>query len=154
MNIFYQFDNVQIDRDSICKEALLPFAGKIIELIIEFQHHKGVDGYGVDFNQGKAFSSPRFGAYSTSHARPRSKQGLQTDIKDFHFTGQFHEAVVCKFQETGVDVFSEDSKDKYIEGTYGKKIFKMSDENLGKLLSSGVRESVIAKFRQRIYKNG
>lgn len=153
MNIFNQFDNVQIDWGSIIKKALLPFERDIAGLI-ESQQHTGEDGYGVDFNYGKKFTQSRHGGYSSPYARVRIKEGHQFIVKDFHRNGEFHKAIKVLFFDDRCELHSTDKKSVYIEQVYGEKIFKLQNKNINALLNSGVKNAIIRGTRERVLRTG
>lgn len=83
--------------------------------------------------------------YVKPYARKRQKAGLQTEIVDLNFNGDFVSSIDAKIQ--GDDILWDGHTDiaKYQEMNYSKKIYGVTDENLNQTIETGIEPAFIAE---------
>ena len=81
------------------------------------------------FEKGVDSQNKKLKAYSSSYKRIRISRGQPVDRTTLKNKGDFYKGFDTKKSNKSFDIFSKDSKAKFLEKRYGKNIYGLTPEN-------------------------
>lgn len=88
--------------------------------------------------------------YAPRTIRAKKKKGQPTTRVTLRDTGEFHRSMFVVFDSEGFYVTSNDDKTKFLVKRYGDEIFRLTDDNLTRIIRSHVKKELIKRLKKAI----
>lgn len=86
--------------------------------------------------------------YAPRTIQRKKKKGQPTMRVTLRDTGEFHKSMFLVFDSEGFYITSNDDKTKFLVKRYGDEIFRLTDENLTRIIRSHVRKELVKRIKQ------
>lgn len=140
-NLIYRLRKFKDVLSEELRNEILRNEDVIVKMITEDQlYDLGIEGRGIEIMS--------YQPYSPRTIRKKIRKGQPTDRVTLKDTGEFYSSLHVEFDERGFYVTSTDDKAVYLLERYGRTIFRLSDENLSKLLYEHIRPSLAEKLKE------
>jgi hypothetical protein len=85
----------------------------------------------AQFVEGQNSVGIELSPYSKAYARLRQRNGLQTEVKDLRFSGEFYENLIVEPFEDVINVSSDVEYERWIDHFYNEdgKLYGLNDDN-------------------------
>ena len=103
---------------------------------------EGINGLGVKIKD--------YRPYTLRTIKKKARKGQPTDRVTLRDTGKFHESMFIVFDSEGFYITSNDEKAKWIVKRYGEAIYRLTDQNLTRIVKNNIREELIKRIKQAI----
>lgn len=104
------------------------------------------------FKQGVDSKGQDLGDYAPFTVMIRNSRGLPVDRITLRFEGDFHEAWEGDFNHWPVIFGSRDPKTDELTFQFGDDIFGLTEENIDKLIKSGLKDAIREALKTQIQK--
>lgn len=142
-NLAYRLRKFKSILDTELRNEILKHEEVIVKMVAEDQlYDEGIEGRGIEIMS--------YQPYTASTIRKKQKNGQPYDRVTLRDTGEFHGSLHVEFDDEGFYVTSSDDKAKYLLGRYGTTIFRLTDENLTKLIRNYIRPDLANKLKEKL----
>lgn len=90
--------------------------------------------------------------YAPSTIRRKKRKGQPTTRVTLRDTGNFHRSMYVVYDSEGFYVTSDNKATPFLVKRYGDKIFRLTDENLSRILRSHIRKELTKKLKKIVKK--
>lgn len=140
-NISYRLRSFKDNLPFMLEDIIKSNADVIISMIADDQlYDKGINGLGKEIMD--------YRPYTASTIRKKRKRGQPADRVTLRDTGDFHKSMYIVFEPDGFYITSSDYKTKYLISRYKEEIFRLTNENLTKLIRSCIKKELIKRLKQ------
>ena len=106
-------------------------------------YRRGIDGKGVKIMD--------YAPYAPRTIANKRKKGQPTTRVTLRDTGRFHRAMKVVFTGDGFYVTSDDSKTDKLKTKYGEAIFRLTNENLNRILRVHIRREFVKRLKKQAH---
>ena len=115
----------------------------IVSAIADDQlYRRGINGKGVKIMD--------YMPYAPRTIQNKKRKGQPTTRVTLRDTGAFHESMYVVFDSDGFYVTASDDKTQELVNKYGEEIFRLTDKNFTRIVSSHIRKELIKRLKQII----
>lgn len=126
--------------DQELKDEILKHEDIIVKMVAQSQlYRRGIDGRGVKLKS--------IHPYAQSTILKKKRKGQVTTRVTLNDSGDMYNSLHVEFDNEGFYVTSAVEYEKYLKSKYGTTIFRLSDENLSKLLNKYIKPSLARKLK-------
>ena len=142
-NLVYRLRKFKDILDEELRYEILEHSDVIIDMIVNEQlYEQGENGDNV--------SIMSYQPYTLRTVRIKRKKGQPYDRVTLRDTGEFYNSLKVHFDDNGFYVTSSDDKAPELLAKYGKRILKLSNENLSILLKEYIKPSLQERLKHYI----
>lgn len=143
-NLTYRLRAFRDNIPNMLEEIIHDKEDVIVSAIADDQlYRRGIDGKGV-----KIMSYAPYAPRTIANKRKKGQPTTRVTLRD---TGRFHRAMKVVFTDDGFYVTSDDSKTDKLKAKYGDAIFRLTNENLNRILRVHIRREFIKRLKGIIY---
>ena len=143
-NLTYRLRAFRDNIPNMLEEIIRDKEDVIVSAIANDQlYRRGIDGKGV-----KIMS---YMPYKPSTIRAKRKKGQPTTRVTLRDTGRFYSGMKVVFTDDGFYVTSDDSKADKLKAKYGDAIFRLTNENLNRILRVHIRREFVKRLKKQAH---
>lgn len=133
------------------KELLPKYLADIVsdkeEVIINYIRNNQLYRRGIN---GKGQKIMDYMPYKPSTIKKKLRKGQPTTRVTLKDTGKFHGSMFLVLEKDGFYITSDDEVTKFLVKKYGDEIFRLTDENLNKLLKTHIRKELVKRLKAEL----
>lgn len=122
------------------KDTIYSQEDKIVSAIVNQLNLRGITGYGIKIMD--------YAPYKTSTIKAKQRKGQPTTRVTLRDTGAFHKAMYLVVDDDGFYVTSDDRKTPVLVAKYGPEIFRLTDENLTRIIKVHIRRELAREIKK------
>lgn len=142
-NLQYRLRRFKDDLNKHLEDIILSKEEEIINIVTQEQLFKeGINGKGIKIMD--------YQPYRPSTIKAKIRKGQPTNRVTLRDTGEFYKSMFLVFESDGFYITSSDDKTKYLIKKYGEEIFRITDNNLTKLLREHIRKELVNRIKKEL----
>lgn len=142
-NMTYRLRKFKDDLPRLLEQAIYEKEQEIVSAIANDQlYRRGITGKGVKIMD--------YEPYAKATISIKRKKGQPTTRVTLRDTGSFHENMFVVVDEEGFYVTSSDEKTEALKARYGDDIFRLTNENLTRLVRSHIKKVIVKQLKQEL----
>lgn len=99
---------------------------------------------------GKGQKIMSYAPYRPSTIKKKLRKGQPTTRVTLRDTGEFHRSMFLVFDNDGFYITSSNDVTPHLVKKYGDSIFRLTDENLNRILKSHIRKELVKRLRMEL----
>lgn len=142
-NLEYRLRKFRDYLPELLQEAVREKEDVIVSAITDDQlYRRGITGTGEKIMNYRPYT-----ARTKARKLRKGQPATRVTLRD---SGAFHQGMGIVYEEEGFRVTSKDYKTKWLVNRYGPEIFRLTDDNLNRILRVHVRRYIEKQVRQII----
>lgn len=142
-NLAYRLRQFKDSLDDMLEDIIREKEDIIISAVVDDQlFRRGITGSGI-----KIWS---YAPYADSTIKAKKKKGQPTTRVTLRDTGVFHKSVHLVYTGEGFYLTSDDKKVDDLRKKYGNEIFRLTNDNLSRILNVHIRRELTKRLKQRL----
>lgn len=142
-NLEYRLRAFRDYLPDLLQEAVREKEDVIVSAIVDDQlYRRGITGTGE-----KIMDYMPYSARTKVRKLKKGQPATRVTLRD---SGAFHKAMGIVYEDDGFRITSEDYKTKWLVRRYGPEIFKLTNDNLNRILRVHIRRYIEKRVRQII----
>ena len=144
-NLYFRLRAFKDSLPTLLEDIIMDKEDVIVSAVADNQlYRRGING------KGEKIMS--YAPYSPRTIAKKKKKGQPTTRVTLKDTGEFHESMFVVFDSEGFYVTASDRKTPFLTKKYGGEIFRLTDENLNRILRSHIRKELVKRIKQAVKK--
>lgn len=144
-NLYFRLRAFKDSLPTLLEDIIMDKEDVIVSAVADNQlYRRGING------KGEKIMS--YAPYSPRTIAKKKKKGQPTTRVTLKDTGEFHESMFVVFDSEGFYVTASDRKTPFLTKKYGDEIFRLTDENLNRILRSHIRKELVKRIKQAVKK--
>lgn len=99
---------------------------------------------------GKGEKIMDYRPYTARTVERKKKKGQPASRVTLRDTGEFHKSMFLVFDSEGFYVTASDYKTEFLTDKYGESIFRLTNENLNRILKSHIRKELVKRIKKAV----
>lgn len=143
-NLTYRLRAFRDNIPNMLEEIIRDKEDVIVSAIANDQlYRRGIDGKGV-----KIMSYMPYRPSTIKAKRRKGQPHTRVTLRD---TGRFHAAMKVVFTSNGFYITSSDGKTEKLKAKYGEAIFRLTNENLNRILRVHIRREFVKRLKKQAH---
>lgn len=144
-NLYYRLRSFKDSLPMLLESIVQDKEDVIVSAIANNQlYQRGINGMGEKIMD--------YMPYKPKTIRIKKKKGQPTTRVTLRDTGVFHKSMFVVFDSEGFYITSDDKKTPWLVKKYGEEIFRLTDQNLTRIIRSHIKKELVKQLKQAITK--